>query len=69
MTDTGLCKESGYNPRAGPIASNPADGNPTAEVFDSTARAYFAFIDFSDKELLIVRYIGWSGIEPTRVVT
>jgi hypothetical protein len=50
MTDTGLCKESGYNPRAGPIASNPADGNPTAEVFDSTARAYFAFIDFSDKE-------------------
>jgi hypothetical protein len=34
------------------IASNPADGAPTVEVFESTARAYFAFIDFSNKELV-----------------
>lgn len=29
-----------------------ADGVPTVEVFESTARTYFAFIDFSDKELI-----------------
>jgi hypothetical protein len=31
------------------IASNPEDGVPTAEIYESTARAYFAFIDFSHR--------------------
>jgi RecA/RadA recombinase len=31
------------------IASNPEDGVPMAEIYESTARAYFAFIDFSHR--------------------
>ena len=34
-----------------PITSNPAD-NPTGNVFLSTARTYFAFVDFTDKEVI-----------------
>ncbi|KIM96281.1 hypothetical protein OIDMADRAFT_58618 [Oidiodendron maius Zn] len=35
-----------------PIASNPDDGTPTSDTYESSARAYFAFVDFSDKELI-----------------
>jgi hypothetical protein len=35
-----------------PITSNLADSTPTTETYKSTACAYFAFVDFSDKELI-----------------
>jgi hypothetical protein len=37
---------------ASPIAINYTDNIPNTEIYLSTARVYFAFIDFSGKELV-----------------